>query len=313
MMALKGLARKAKEAQVSKDMEELRSAEPDSPVFQLLEQAEAGKGAGDGPEYPLSDVLRKNKGTLSVVAEYRKILKSGFIDGILAPELLCPLLRNGGAACIAVATEPLTGGCSDADLKTVVEEQENSRGDFPGPMPVIIRDLVISEFEIARAKAAGAAGVTVVLALVGPERAAELAAFSKKLGMEAVIQATSQEEIEQAVTSEDISIISIVGKMVDEAVELRQYIPDRVVSVVHVDRRSDEGMDEIEDCWQLRDAGYHTIWASEVLYKGGMMQAESAEAILKAIRAKASVKYGRARGMSGKGEGAKEYLGYLAQ
>lgn len=46
--------------------------------------------------------------------------------------------------------------------------------------------------------------------------------------MEAVIQATSQEEIEQAVTSEDISIISIVGKTVDEAVELRQYIPDRV-------------------------------------------------------------------------------------
>lgn len=53
--------------------------------------------------------------------------------------------------------------------------------------------------------------------------------------------------------------------------------------------------------------------AIQVLYKGGMMQAETAEAIIKAIRAKASVKYGRARGMSGQGEGAKEYLGYLAQ
>lgn len=38
----------------------------------------------------------------------------------------------------------------------------------------------------------------------------------------------------------------------------------QAVSVVHVDRRSDECLDEIEDCWQLRDAGYHTIWASEV-------------------------------------------------
>lgn len=47
-----------------------------------LHQAEAGEGAGDGPEYPLSDVLRKNKGTLSVVAEYKKILKSG---GCLRP------------------------------------------------------------------------------------------------------------------------------------------------------------------------------------------------------------------------------------
>lgn len=43
-----------------------------------------------------------------------------------------------------------------------------------------------------------------------------------------------------------------------------EFDREQVVSVVHVDRRSDEGLDEIEDCWQLRDAGYHTIWASEV-------------------------------------------------
>lgn len=42
-------------------------------------------------------------------------------------------------AVMNVANRSLTGGCSDVDLKTVVEEQENSRGDFPGPMPVIIR------------------------------------------------------------------------------------------------------------------------------------------------------------------------------
>eukprot|EP00904_Undaria_pinnatifida_P003102 jgi/Undpi1/12793/HiC_scaffold_7.g02460.m1 len=313
MMALKDLARKAKEAVIEKDIEELRSSNPDSPIFKTLEQVEAGTIGGDGPEYPLSSVLRKNKGTLSVVAEYRKILKSGFIDGILAPELLCPLFRNGGASCVAVATERQTGGCTDDDLRRVVVDQERCRGDFPGPMPVIIRDLVISEFEIARAKEAGAVGVTVVLALVGPERCAELAAFCKKAGMEAVVQTTSREEIQQAAAAGGVSAISVVGKTVEEAVELQQYIPESILSVVHVDRRSDEGLDEIEDCWQLRDAGYNTIWVSEVLYKGGQMQSETSEAIIKAIRAKASVKYGRARGMSGRGEGAKEYLGYLAQ
>ena len=41
----------------------------------------------------------------------------------------------------------------------------------------------------------------------------------------------------------------------------------QVLSVVHVDRRSDEGLDEIEDCWQLRDSGYNTIWVSEVRYR----------------------------------------------
>ncbi|CAN0063925.1 unnamed protein product [Choristocarpus tenellus] len=42
------------------------------------------------------------------------------------------------------------------------------------------------------------------------------------------------------------------------------------------------------------------------------MQSESITAIIKAIRAKGSPVFGRARGMSGKGEGAKEYLGTLA-
>lgn len=45
--------------------------------------------------------------------------------------------------------------------------------------------------------------------------------------MEAVVQTTNQEEIEQA-SSAGASIISVVGKAVEDAVELRQYIPDSV-------------------------------------------------------------------------------------
>lgn len=40
------MVHQAKEAQVSKDMEELRSAEPDSPVFQLLEQVRRSAVSG---------------------------------------------------------------------------------------------------------------------------------------------------------------------------------------------------------------------------------------------------------------------------
>lgn len=38
----------------------------------------------------------------------------------------------------------------------------------------------------------------------------------------------------------------------------------QVIAIAQVDRRSDEGLDEIEDCWKLRDAGYNTVWLSEV-------------------------------------------------
>lgn len=43
-----------------------------------------------------------------------------------------------------------------------------------------------------------------------------------------MVQTTSQEEIEQAVASDDVTIISVVGKTMEEAAELKQYIPDRV-------------------------------------------------------------------------------------
>lgn len=49
--------------------------------------------------------------------------------------------------------------------------------------------------------------------------------------MEAVVQTTSREEIEQAVSAGGegvISAISVVGKTVEEAAELRQYIPESV-------------------------------------------------------------------------------------
>lgn len=33
----------------------------------------------------------------------------------------------------------LTGGCTDEDMDKIVAEEEKIRGDFPGPMPVIVR------------------------------------------------------------------------------------------------------------------------------------------------------------------------------
>lgn len=74
---------------------------------------------------------------------------------------------------------------SEFDVFSIDESRKKQRVHSTTASYLVVfktRDLVISEFEIARAKAAGAAGVTVVLALVGAERAAELAAFCKKLG-----------------------------------------------------------------------------------------------------------------------------------
>eukprot|EP00953_Heterococcus_sp_UTEX-ZZ885_P011780 6810-Heterococcus_DN1.PRE.2 len=318
----------------------------------------------------------------------------------------------GGASAIAITTDKNSGGCSIQDVVSTVREQATALNDFPSPLPVIVRDLMVDEFQIALAKVRAsvpsslaqaqsglyeqvpayaichiqarasqqslkAAGVTINVGLVGPDRTKELLTFTTALGMEGILQVTSEEEIKWAVDA-GAAIIAVTGQTTLrtaanaytdsslhllitahsfvqplEACELKKFIPDDIIAAVHVDRRSIEysqftlsvtvllrttttgaavaagaavhdyqaaqhsahfveWLEEIEDCWVLRDAGYNCIWASEMLYKAGQLQAESVIAVVKCIRAKASVKYGRARGMSGKGEGAKEFLGTLA-
>jgi indole-3-glycerol phosphate synthase len=150
-------------------------------------------------------------------------------------------------------------------------------------------------------QALGASAVTLPQGLLGTERMRELQSFTEALGMECLAQVSNAEEISEALSA-DVKILVVVGKQVRElaslpplmqlqltgtlpkpsdALELKAGIPEGVVSVVEVPRRSDEGFDEIEDCWAIRDVGFTGVWVCEILYKAGQVQAENVSAIIK--------------------------------
>eukprot|EP00612_Vaucheria_litorea_P005322 CAMPEP_0171461604 /NCGR_PEP_ID=MMETSP0945-20130129/5983_1 /TAXON_ID=109269 /ORGANISM="Vaucheria litorea, Strain CCMP2940" /LENGTH=310 /DNA_ID=CAMNT_0011987979 /DNA_START=130 /DNA_END=1062 /DNA_ORIENTATION=+ len=308
-MSLRGLARKSKESEIALFKASLHESSPDSAVWKYMEE-----GSSDSHKYlrpkVLSDSIRKMPGTLSVISEYRRNMKSGFVTSILEPEIMSPMFREGGASAVAVAIDKNYGGCNESDAMKIFEEQKTAANDFPPSLPIVVRDLVVDPIQIAYAKSLGAVSITLLFNLVEKAKIKLFLDFAGALNMECVVQVSSEEEIKEAIELGS-TIVSITGKSLQEAIDLKKMIPDDVAAVIQVDRRSDEGLEEIEDCWKLRDAGFNSIWASEILYKAGQMQSESVTAIIKAIRAKGSVKYGRARGMSGKGEGAKEFLGTL--
>jgi len=68
-------------------------------------------------------------------------------------------------------------------------------------------------------------------------------------------------------------------------------------------------LQEVEEVWVLRDMGFNAVWVSDTLYKSGNDPVEHPSAIIRSMCAKSSVKYASARAKSGRGEGAKEYLG----
>lgn len=67
--------------------------------------------------------------------------------------------------------------------------------------------------------------------------------------------------------------------------------------------------DEIEQAWAIRDAGFQCAWVSDALYKLLDVSTEHPGAIIQAMRNKASLKFASPQAKSGRGEGAREYLG----
>src|SRR6056300_1695797 len=133
--ALGVFVRKAKEA----DVRQYCQDGPPESVLTLLQKIKDSSGKEDeegdnNKPGELQSLLTKRKGTITIIAEYkRKIEGSGFLKEILDPELLSPVFREFGAAVVAVLADERTGGCSYDDVVAMVEEQEEARGDVPGP------------------------------------------------------------------------------------------------------------------------------------------------------------------------------------
>lgn len=258
----------------------------------------------------LKDAITKRRRTLSVVAEYKRNFKGdGYVNEIFEPDLMSPIFREFGASACAVMTDKRVGGCDYDDLKTVTDEQENSRGDVPGPLPVVCSDMIVADEQIARAKLNGAQAVLLQLGLLNEEVLKGMMEKAAKIGLETVVQASTEEEVKAAVSlgAKIIKVNSIEEIEVKE--EWREMMGEDVTAVADISANDNKQLEEVEEAWKLRDAGYQAVWVSDCLYKSGNDPTEHAGAIIQAMKAKSSVKYASPRSKSGKGEGSREYLG----
>ena len=312
--ALGVFVRKAKEADVRKYCED----GPPESVLALLKQINDNKDDAttnaNNEMGELQTTLTKRKGTITIIAEYkRKLEGSGFMSEILPPELLSPVFREFGAAAVAVLADDRTGGCTYDDIKMVVEEQEEARGDVPGPLPVISSDVIVDEIQIAQSAEAGAKAITVTYGVVGSEKVAQFINDASILGLEVIVNVGNADEAQGAVDA-GASIISVCGvNGADDkyAVIENLVIPEgrQVCTIANILAKDNKALEEVEEAWICRDKGFNCVWVSDALYKSGNDPVEHPGAIISSMKAKSSVKYASPKARSGKGEGAREYLG----
>mmetsp|Transcript_41012 Transcript_41012/g.86179 ORF Transcript_41012/g.86179 Transcript_41012/m.86179 type:complete len:364 (-) Transcript_41012:58-1149(-) len=306
--------RKAKEADVRKYCEE----GPPESVLSLYQKIKDAKNNDDDATTTevgaLQSLLTKRKGTITIIAEYkRKLEGSGFVSEIIDPEVLSPVFREFGAAAVAVLADDRTGGCSYDDVVSVVKEQQEAMGEVPGPLPVISSDLIVDEIQIAQAADAGAKAVTVTYGVVGAEKVTQFIKDAKTLGLEVIVNVGSAEEAQGAVDA-GASIISVTGLDGADnkyAVIESLSVPEgrSVCSIANILAKDNKALEEVEEAWICRDKGFNCVWVSDALYKSGNDPVEHPGAIIRSMKAKSSVKYASPKARSGKGEGAREYLG----
>mmetsp|Transcript_458 Transcript_458/g.644 ORF Transcript_458/g.644 Transcript_458/m.644 type:complete len:361 (+) Transcript_458:157-1239(+) len=316
LYALGVLARKAKEADVRKYceggiddsvMEKVKLMKENLP--KLSETPDE-----DGPG-PMQTGLTKRKGTIAIVAEYKRnfSVESGFLKEIFEPENMSPVFREFGAKAIAVMADERMGGGTYDDIVAIVKEQEYAKGDVPGPLPVICSDLIVDEVQIARSAAAGAKAVQVTFGVAGKEKVEFFIKCARAVGMETIVAVSNKDEAQEAV---DVGgrIIAVTGvDDVDEKFAVIEGLsfPENaaVCTIANILANDNKALEEVEEAWVCRDKGFNAVWVSDALYKSGNDPSEHAGAIIKAMGAKSSVKWASAKAMGGKGEGAREYLG----
>jgi len=307
------LARKAKEAEVRKYCE-------NGPEESTLEQVQAMKSALEAgvppPSGPglLQRALTKRKGTISIVAEYkRKLDNKGFVDEIFSPEIMSPAFREFFSSAVAVMADERTGGCTYDDVRSIADEQESARGDMPGPCPVICSDLIVDEVQIARSKAFGADAVAIDVGVAGADRFGTFVDAARALGLEVVAEVNSADEAQAAVDG-GATVLSVLGggnpaEKYECVSSLAVPEGAEVCAINKILAKDNKALEEVEEAWVSRDLGFNAVWVSDALYKNAAEPTESPGAVIAAMRAKSSVKWASPKAQSGRGEGAREYLG----
>lgn len=128
--------------------------------------------------------------TLGLIAEVKRASPSkGHLGAIEDPAALAEIYAGAGAGAVSVLTEQRRFHGSLADLDAV-----RARIDTP----VLRKDFVVGPYQVLEARAHGADLVLLIVAALTDAELADLHALVSALGMQALVEAHTAEEIERA-------------------------------------------------------------------------------------------------------------------
>ncbi len=192
---------------------------------------------------------------IAVIAEVKRRSPS---KGDLAPNLDAVAIardyERGGARAISVLTDRDFFGGSLEDLASVRAAVD---------VPLLRKDFLLSPNDLIDAREAGADAVLLIVAALGDEELAPLIALAGRIGLDALVEVHTLDEIHRAldagarcigINQRDLHSFAVDT---DHAGELRRHLPDDVVSV------AESGLRDAADVRRAADLGFDAVLVGE--------------------------------------------------
>lgn len=194
-----------------------------------------------------------------IIAEFKRKSpsKGWFKDKELEAEPVVVAYNHLGAAGISVLTDQeFFGGDLDDLIQTKVVTE----------VPILRKDFIIDEWQIAEAKAFGGDVILLIAACLSPERVQQLAIFAKTIGLEVLLEIHNEEELEHI--CDEVDMVGVNNRNlknfevdINTSLRLINKIPTTKPAI------AESGISNVETIVTLRDAGFKGFLIGETFMK----------------------------------------------
>ncbi len=196
-------------------------------------------------------------GKISLICEIKRASpSSGLICKEFDPKRIAQIYEKNGAAAISVLTEDKY---FQGDILHLFSVKQSAN------VPILRKDFIIDEYQLYESRAFGADALLLIASILDGKQIGELVKITENLGMEALVEVHSEEDLEK-VLSTPTDIIGINNRNLKDFTvnlnvtkELRKKIP-REKTVV-----SESGIKTREDVLLLKNIGINAILVGQVL------------------------------------------------
>jgi indole-3-glycerol phosphate synthase len=214
----------------------------------------------------LRAALQREQDGLAVIAEVKQASPSaGIIAESFDPVTIAKQYERDGANAVSVLTDEKFFRGS---LKHLVEVRATIS------LPLLRKDFVIDEIQIAEAAASGADAILLIVAALAAGQLADLHGAAAKYQLDVLVEVHTPEEVDRAIDA-GAQIIGINNRDlgtfdVDLGVteRLSEEVPDDIVLV------SESGIKTKADVQRVKACGVDAILVGEALMRGGLTVAD---------------------------------------